>query len=118
MIFLISVVLAVFLVPQAWAIPVVLLGGLCEVAEAFFLVHYSRRRKARVGAETMIGRTARVDSACLPNGQVWIEGERWAARCDGGAAEGDTVVVQARDGLTLIVEPDGPASPTPSLTRP
>ena len=62
MIFLISVVLAVFLVPRAWAIPVVLLGGLCEVAEAFFLVHYSRRRKARVGAETMIGRTARVDS--------------------------------------------------------
>jgi len=104
MIFVISVFLAVFVVPTAWAIPVVLLGGLCEVVEALFLMRYSRRRKASVGAETMIGRTARVDTACLPEGQVRIEGERWAARCDGGAVEGDTVVVRSRDGLTLIVE--------------
>jgi membrane-bound serine protease (ClpP class) len=102
--FLLSILLAVFVVPPQWAIPVVLLGGLVEVAEAMFLMRYSRRHKARVGAETMIGSRARVDSACLPDGQVWIAGERWAAHCEGGAAEGDTVVVRGRDELTLIVE--------------
>ena len=107
MAFLISIFLAVFVVPPEWAIPVVVLGGLVEVAEAFFLMRYSRRRKASVGAETMIGRRARVDTACLPDGQVWIDGERWAARCEGGAAEGDTVVVRGREELTLIVEREG-----------
>jgi membrane protein implicated in regulation of membrane protease activity len=106
-IFLFSIFLAVFVLPPEWAIPVVLLGGLCEVAEALFLVKYSRRHRARVGAETMIGRRARVESACLPDGQVWIQGERWAARCVGGAAEGDTVVVRDREDLTLIVEREG-----------
>jgi membrane-bound serine protease (ClpP class) len=105
--FLISILLAVFVVPPEWAIPVVLAGGLVEVAEAFFLMRYSRRRKASVGAETMIGRRARVDTACLPEGQVWIDGERWAARCEGGAAEGDTVIVRGREELTLIVEREG-----------
>ena len=107
MAFLISILLAVFVVPPEWAIPVVLLGGLVEVAEAFFLMRYSRRRKASVGAETMIGRSARVDTACLPEGQVWIDGERWAARCEGGAAEGETVIVRGREDLTLIVEREG-----------
>jgi len=105
--FLFSIFLAVFVVPSQWAIPVVLLGGLVEVAEALFLMRYSRRHKARVGAETMIGRRARVDTACLPEGQVWIDGERWAARCEGGAAEGETVTVRGREDLTLIVEREG-----------
>ncbi len=55
----------------------------------------------------MIGRRARVDTACLPEGQVWIDGERWAARCEGGAAEGETVIVRGREDLTLIVEREG-----------
>ena len=107
MAFLISILIAVFVVPPEWAVPVVLLGGLVEVAEALFLVRYSRRRKASVGAETMIGRRARVDTACLPAGQVWLDGERWAARCDAGAAEGDTVIVRGREDLMLIVEREG-----------
>ncbi|HVN62453.1 MAG TPA: NfeD family protein [Gaiellaceae bacterium] len=104
MVFLISILIAVFVVPQEWAIPVVLLGGLVEVAEALLVVHYSRRRRAVVGAETMIGRRARVDTPCLPTGQVLLDGERWAARCDGGAAAADTVIVRGLEDLTLIVE--------------
>ena len=107
MILLISIFLAVFVVPPAWAIPVVVLGGLCEVAEAFFLRWYSRRHKARVGAETMIGRRARVETACLPDGQIRLDGELWAARCAAGAGAGDTVVVRSRDDLTLVVEREG-----------
>ncbi|MGZ4394657.1 MAG: NfeD family protein [Gaiellaceae bacterium] len=107
MAFLISILIAVFVVPPEWAIPVVLLGGLVEVAEALFLVRYSRRRRAAVGAETLIGRRARVATACLPAGQVVLDGERWAARCEIGAAAGDTVIVRGREDLTLIVEREG-----------
>jgi membrane protein implicated in regulation of membrane protease activity len=107
MILMISIFLAVFVVPPGWAIPVVFLGALCEVAEAFFLRWYSRRQKARVGAETMIGRRARVETACLPDGQIRLGSELWAAHCDAGAREGDTVVVLSRDDLILVVEREG-----------
>jgi membrane protein implicated in regulation of membrane protease activity len=35
---------------------------------------------------------------------VRIAGELWQARCDPGAAVGDEVIVNALDGLTLVVE--------------
>lgn len=107
MIFVISIFLAVFVVPPGWAIPTVVLGGVCEVAEALFLMRYSRRGKARVGAETMIGRHGRVETACLPDGQIRLGSELWAAHCDGGAREGDSVVVRSRDDLVLLVEREG-----------
>jgi membrane protein implicated in regulation of membrane protease activity len=107
MILLFSIFLAVFVVPPGWAIPIVLLGALCELGEAFFLRWYSRRHKARVGAETMIGRHARVETACLPDGQIRLGSELWAAHCAAGAREGDTVVVRSRDDLTLVVEREG-----------
>jgi membrane-bound serine protease (ClpP class) len=43
-------------------------------------------------------------SACRPDGQVRLNGEIWDARCTGGAAEGETVRVVGRRGLTLLVE--------------
>ncbi len=52
----------------------------------------------------MVGQTCTVLSSCLPNGQVQLRGEIWEARCDTGADRGDTVVVLAIEGLTLIVE--------------
>jgi membrane protein implicated in regulation of membrane protease activity len=63
-----------------------------------------RGRRARVGAQTMIGQRATVVSACRPDGQVRLLGEIWHARCAEGADQGDTVVVTARDRLTLVVE--------------
>src|ERR1700690_4039436 len=107
MILLISIFLAIFVVPPAWAIPTVFLGALCEVGEAFFLRWYSQRRKARVGAETMIGRSGRVERACLPDGQIRLGSEIWAARCVEGAHKGDSVVVRSRDDLVLVVEREG-----------
>ena len=38
-------------------------------------------------------------------GQIRLQGEIWAARCEAGAVPGDRVRVTGRDGLTLIVEP-------------
>lgn len=63
-----------------------------------------KRRRRAVGAETLINRTAVVSTSCRPNGQVRLDGEIWAARCDTGAMAGDTVRVVGRKRLTLIVE--------------
>ena len=62
------------------------------------------RRKA-VGAQTLIGMDAVVSTPCRPVGQVRLDGEIWAARCDAGASPGDTVRVVGRDRLMLVVEP-------------
>jgi membrane-bound serine protease (ClpP class) len=72
------------------------------------------RRKA-VGAETLISRNAVVTASCRPSGQVRLDGETWAARCDAGAIAGETVRIIGRDGLTLIVES---ATPTDDASRP
>lgn len=106
MLLLISILLAVFVLPPEWAIPAVLIGAALELCEALLFMRYSRRGRVRVGAETMLGQRARVETACLPDGQVWLAGERWAARCAAGAPVGATVVVRAREDLTLIVEPE------------
>lgn len=51
----------------------------------------------------MIGQAAQVVEACHPNGKVHLHGELWEARCEAGAAAGDTVTVEALEGLTLVV---------------
>jgi membrane-bound serine protease (ClpP class) len=70
-----------------------------------------KRRRRVVGAETLIGRNAVVISSCRPRGQVRLNGEIWAARCDAGAMDDETVRVIGLDGLTLIVEPVTSKSP-------
>jgi membrane protein implicated in regulation of membrane protease activity len=99
-----AILLAVFVLPEAWDVPVVLAAAAVEIAETGFWLWYTRRRRARVGAETLIGATGRVVTPCLPMGQVRIEGELWRARCDEGADVGDQVRVLELDGLTLVVE--------------
>ena len=39
-----------------------------------------------------------------PEGKVFIKGEIWDARCDGGAGRGERVRVVGLKGLTLTVE--------------
>ena len=62
------------------------------------------KRKA-VGAQTLIGREAVVSAPCRPVGQVRLDGEIWAARCNAGASPGDRVRVIDRERLMLVVEP-------------
>jgi membrane-bound serine protease (ClpP class) len=81
--------------------------GVCLVlgfGELFLWNRTVRGRRPAVGAETLIGLEAEVLSACRPDGQVRLNGEIWDARCTGGAAEGETVRVVGRRGLTLLVE--------------
>ena len=105
MLLVLAILLAILVLEEPWTWVVVLAGATFELGEAAFLISWSKRRKAVVGAETLIGRTAVVAADCMPVGQVRIGGELWQARCGPGAEIGDEVVVTALDGLTLVVEP-------------
>lgn len=104
MILLGGILLAIFVVPAPWSIPLVLAAAVVEVAETGFWLWYTRRGRVQMGPETLVGGVGRVVTPCLPEGQVRIEGELWSARCDAGADAGEEVKVVALDGLTLLVE--------------
>ena len=99
-----AILLALFLLPDGWALPVVLLAAIIEIGETLFWVWLSRRRSVQMGPETLIGATGEVMSACTPLGQVRVGGELWRARCEDGAEPGDRVRVRALSDLTLVVE--------------
>jgi membrane-bound serine protease (ClpP class) len=99
-----AILLAVFVLPRVWAIPVVAVAAVVEVAETLFWIWLSRRGKVKMGPETLVGALAEVVTPCAPLGQVRLQGELWRARCDDGAEPGERVRVLALDGLTLVVE--------------
>ena len=100
MAFVVSVLLAVFVVPAPWNLAVVVAGGLVEVGEALIAFRWSRRRRARVGSETMLGADAEVVDARF----VRVAGELWQARGLEGRRPGEHLRVTRVDGLTLDVE--------------
>jgi membrane protein implicated in regulation of membrane protease activity len=102
-----AILLAVFVLPEQWRGPVILLAAVVEVAETLFWLWYSRRRQVQMGPETLVGATGRVVKPCAPLGQVRVQGELWRAHCAEGAGAGEEVRVVALDGLTLEVERAG-----------
>jgi membrane-bound serine protease (ClpP class) len=106
-----AILLAIFVLPPAWRIPVVLAGGAIEVGESIFWIWLSKRRRPSVGVETLVGAHATVVTPCRPLGQVRVQGELWQARCDEGADPGDEVRVESVDGLTLVVSRAGSRAP-------
>ncbi len=105
MILLVSLLLGIFVLEEPWNWVVVAVGATLELAETGLFVWWSKRRKAAVGTETLVGRRAVVSVDCRPQGQVRVAGEIWQARCDAGADVGDAVVVREVRGLMLVVEP-------------
>jgi membrane-bound serine protease (ClpP class) len=74
-----------------------------------------REERVRTGSEEMVGSVAEVRNTLDPEGQVWSGGTLWGARLADGAAAarpGDRVVIEAVDGLTLVVRPEPPAAQT------
>ncbi len=68
----------------------------------------SRALKTEVvkGFETMVDSRGRVVKALAPEGMVRIKGELWQAQVEEGEiAEGEEIVVLARQGRKLIVRP-------------
>ena len=106
-----AILLAIYVVPPVWRIPVVLAGTAIEVGESLFWIWLSKRRRPTVGLETLVGESATVVTPCRPSGQVRIQGELWQARCDEGADPGEEVRVDAVDGLALLVSRSGSRAP-------
>ena len=106
MLFVGAVLLALFVLPAPWGLGLVAASAVVEVAETYFWIWLSRRRRIRAGAETLIGARAVVVSPCRPAGQVRVQGELWRALCEPGAEPGETVRIVGREGLTLLVEPE------------
>ena len=102
----VALLLAFFVLDGPWDVLVVVGALVLEVGEIVFWFWYSKRRRVQVGAETFIGRPAVVITECRPLGQVRVDGEIWAARCDSGADVGTTVRVEGLEGLTLLARPD------------
>jgi membrane-bound serine protease (ClpP class) len=67
----------------------------------------ARRRKARLGADAMIGCAATAMEALAPEGHVLVEGEIWRAVADAPVAAGAAVRVVGHEQLLLRVEPVG-----------
>jgi len=106
MIAVLGILLGLFVVPDAWTIPVIAGALGLEVVETFVSLRIARRfGPARVGPERLIGQTGRVVEACRPMGRVRVRGEVWQARCDAQADVDDLVRVVSRERLVLRVEP-------------
>jgi membrane protein implicated in regulation of membrane protease activity len=105
--FVLALVLAIFVLPSPWGLVAVVVAGLIDIAETGLFIWWSKRRRASVGIESLVGKRGVVISDLWPAGQVKIDGEIWGARCDGGCESGTEVVVRSIEGLTLVVDPAG-----------
>lgn len=99
-----AIVLAFTVIPAPWSWIAVVGAATFDVAETAVLIRWSKRRRAVVGAETLVGRTGVVVTALMPRGQVRVDGELWDAHAEYHLAPGEEVVVTNLDGLMLRVE--------------
>jgi len=103
--FLIALLLAIFVLPSPWGILAVAVGAALDFGETGAFLWWSKRRRAVVGVEALLGKRGVAVRDLWPEGQVKVDGELWKARCEGGCDAGTEVLVRAIDGLTLEVEP-------------
>ena len=106
MLILLAIALLIVL-PSPWNVVAFLVGLPLWMVELLAWNRTVKHRRRVVGAQTLIGKDAIVSTACRPRGQVRLGGEIWEARCDAGAAPGETVRVVGREALTLLVVPMG-----------
>jgi membrane protein implicated in regulation of membrane protease activity len=102
---IIAILLAITVLPSPWGWIAVIVAAAIDIAETAFFMWWSKRRRATVGVEMLVGRRAVVVRPVSPRGQVKLDGEVWEARADQDCHTGDEVVVTAVDGLVLDVEP-------------
>lgn len=105
MLLLIGVLLAIFVLPSPWGLVAIAVAAALDIAETGVFLWWSGRRRALVGAETLVGTRGVTVGELQPEGQIRVRGEIWKARCDEYCSAGTEVVVRELDGLTLVVEP-------------
>ena len=103
MLLVLAIVAAILWLPAPWGIVAVAVAAVVELAESLALIWWSKRRRAQVGREALVGRTATAVTPLRPDGQVRVDGELWQARCEEGAEAGDPVRILGLEGLTLVV---------------
>jgi membrane protein implicated in regulation of membrane protease activity len=94
---LIGGTLAYLFLPSPWWVLVVLVLAGVEVFEVMLWLRW-RRRRSLSGPESLIGQRG----VLAPGSRVRLRGTSYRARAS-GAEEGDRVVVEDVDGLTLVV---------------
>jgi membrane-bound ClpP family serine protease len=99
-----GILIAIFVVPDAWTLPVIALAVVVEVSETLFTLWWSRRAPPKVGPETLVGTTGRVIDDLRPVGRVRVRGEVWRAKSPVEIEAGARVRVTGRERLTLDVE--------------
>jgi membrane-bound serine protease (ClpP class) len=65
----------------------------------------SQFRRPATGSEGMIGETGVAMADFTGKGKVFVVGELWDARCDAPLRKGQEVIVEGREGMTLVVKP-------------
>lgn len=99
-------------IAAAIAVPIALAAGavaLGFLAVASLKVTRARRGRVHGGSEGLVGQVGVVRLPPAPVGQVFVDGALWRARraidpeCDGPLGQGDAVVVEKVEGLTLAV---------------
>ena len=104
MLLVLAILAALLWLPTPWNYLAVISAALVEIGEVGFWIWFTKRRRARTGAEALPGERGVVVVACRPEGQVRVLGELWRARCEEGADPGDAVVVERLEpGLLLVV---------------
>lgn len=77
----------------------------------------ARRRKARIGADAMVGYPATAMEALNPQGHVLVEGEIWQAVASAPVVKGAKLRVTGHDQMLLQVEPTAPTSEHPQTQQ-
>ena len=68
MLLFIGIVLAVFVLPSPWGLVAVGIGAALEIAETSTFIWWSKRRKASVGVESLVGKRGVAVDALWPDG--------------------------------------------------
>jgi membrane protein implicated in regulation of membrane protease activity len=108
-------IVGLFVLPAPWGVIAVFIGAVIEVGEVFFWIRFLRRYPVRTGAEGLVGERGEVTIRCAPLGRVRLRGETWNARSEEPLELGEEVLVEAVDGLTLVVARAGNARHTTEL---
>ena len=104
MLLILALILALVFLPAPWAVLVIAVAAVLELCLWFFGIRYSRRRRAQVGVQTMIGTVGEAITSLTPDGQVKVDGEIWRAHGSPEIRAGDAIRITGVDGLTLEVE--------------
>jgi membrane-bound serine protease (ClpP class) len=104
MVLLLAILLALIFLSWPWSVLVIVAAAAFELGLIVTGRHYAIHRRAAVGVETLIGKTAQAITTLDPDGQVKVNGEIWRGHAIHTVPAGTTVRIRAVHELTLEVE--------------